>query len=306
MNTNNQPTEIYKGWREISLSDDHFAIFCKSRSSFSLEDKLEGDILKKFQNLNPNEYILLNPGTEKELIVKASYDNTNPEFSIISRLRDHETNLKAKNPRQAMLLDALKDPETPLVFALGYAGTGKTFLGIGAGIQQVNKGPYEKILIGRPVIFNGENLGALPGSEEEKLFPWLQPIYDNISSLKRSKIDPKKKNTLEVQDLAKFQGRNIEDFYVLIDEAQNTTHSQAEMHATRMGEGSKLIMTGDPYQVDPSLQRRGGLSPTDNGLVYLSNGLKTSIYTATVKLKKEDVERSPLVKDIIRLLHPED
>ncbi|MBT7169910.1 hypothetical protein HN908_02585, partial [Candidatus Woesearchaeota archaeon] len=266
----------------------------------------EGDIIGKFQNLNPNEYILLNPGTEKEVIVKSLYDERNPEIPLIARLENKGTNLQAKNPRQAMLLDALRDSTIPLVFALGYAGTGKTFLGIGAGIQQVNKGPYDKILIGRPVIFNGGNLGALPGSEEEKLFPWLLPIYDNINSLGKLKIKSNKKNRLEVQDLAKFQGRNIEDHYVLIDEAQNTTPSQAEMQATRMGEGSKLVMTGDPSQVDASLQHRGSLGPTDNGLVYMSNGLKTSKYTATIKLKKEDVERSDLVRDIIRLLHPDD
>lgn len=306
MKSVNQPIEIYKGWREINVSDDLLAIFCKSSAPVSLEDKLEGDIVGEFQNLNPNEYILLNPGSEKQVLVKSLYDEKKPEVPLISRLRDHGTNLKAKNPRQEMLLDALREPNVPLVFALGYAGTGKTFLGIGSGIQQVNKGPYEKILIGRSVIFNGENLGALPGSEEEKLFPWLCPIYDNISSLEKLNIKPRKRNKLEVQDLAKFQGRNIEDSYVLIDEAQNTTNTQAEMQATRMGEGSKLIMTGDPYQVDPSLQRGGRLGPTDNGLVYLSNGLQASKYTATIKLKKEDVERSDLVRDIIRLLHPED
>jgi PhoH-like ATPase len=301
-----QTKEIYCGWREVTISDENLAIFCEKSTPISLEEKLEGDILGEFQNLNPNEYILLNPGTEKEIIVKTTFSQENPNMPLISRIKNVGTNLKAKNPRQEMLLDALRDGEIPLVFALGYAGTGKTFLGIGAGIQQTNRGPYDQILIGRPVIFNGENLGALPGSEEEKLFPWLRPIYDNVDALKRINISPKNKEIMEVQDLAKFQGRNIAGSYVLIDEAQNTAPSQAEMQSTRMGEGTKLVMTGDPYQVDPSLQNRNGLSPTNNGLVYLSNGLQKSIYTATIKLKKGDVERSPLVKDIIRLLHPDD
>ena len=163
MNTNNNLAGIYKGWREIDVSDDILQVFCQSNAPVSLEGKLEGDIIGKFQNLNPNEYILLNPGTEKEVIVKSLYDERNPEIPLIARLENKGTNLQAKNPRQAMLLDALRDSTIPLVFALGYAGTGKTFLGIGAGIQQVNKGPYDKILIGRPVIFNGGNLGALPG-----------------------------------------------------------------------------------------------------------------------------------------------
>jgi len=297
---------IYHGWREITISDEDLAIFCDGKGPVSLEDKLKGDILGEFQNLNPNEYILLNPGSNKEVIVKATYSPKNQDGCLLSRINPRGTNLKARNPRQEMLLDALRDEDIPLVFALGYAGTGKTFLGIGAGIQQVNRGPYDKILIGRPVIFNGENLGALPGSEKEKLYPWLRPIYDNVDSLRRLKISSNKKDNMEVQDLAKFQGRNIAGSYVLIDEAQNTSPQQAEMQATRMGEGSKLIMTGDPYQVDPSLQNKMGLNSTNNGLVYLSDGLRSSIYTATVKLRKEDVERSELVKDIIRLLHKDD
>ncbi|MBT6995589.1 AAA family ATPase [Candidatus Woesearchaeota archaeon] len=307
--TRSKPTiEIYRGWREIAVSDEHLAVFCEGKDPISLEDKMEGDILGEFQDLNPNEYILLNPDSEKEVIVKATYNPENQSECLLSRISPKGTNLKARNPRQEMLLDALRDEDIPLVFALGYAGTGKTFLGIGAGIQQITKKHYDKILIGRPVIFNGENLGALPGSEEEKLKPWLLPIYDNIESLKRIKVKAAKKDEekIEVQDLAKLQGRNLANSYVLIDEAQNTSPQQAEMQATRVGEGSKLVMTGDPYQVDPSLQNRMGLNTTNNGLVYLSNGLQESIYTATIKLRKEDVERSDLVRDIIRLLHEKD
>nr|WP_233488373.1 PhoH family protein [Petrotoga sp. 9PW.55.5.1] len=201
--------------------------------------------------------------------------------------------IKPRNVEQLFSLDALIDPDIPFVTLVGKAGTGKTLMALAAGLFCVlEEKMYNKLLISKPVIPMGKDIGYIPGSIEEKMRPWLQPIYDNLDLLfKGSGKKPEeylaKRDILEIEVLSYIRGRTIPNQFMIVDEAQNLTPAEVKTILTRIGEGTKIVLTGDPYQIDNPY-----LDASSNGLVYCASKFKENSLSANITMKKG--ERSEL------------
>lgn len=201
--------------------------------------------------------------------------------------------IKPRTQNQAQIVKA--SLENDLVFALGPAGTGKTYVAVALAVQALKNKQIKKIIITRPAVEAGENLGFLPGDLKEKVDPYLRPIYDALDDMIPSeKLKFYLENRIiEIAPLAYMRGRTLNDAFILLDEAQNTTPMQMKMFLTRMGANSKAIVTGDQSQIDlPSKQR--------SGLIDALRVLKNVEGIAIVELDAKDVVRHRLVKAIIQ------
>ena len=217
-------------------------------------------------------------------------NGSTPDGVIIYGMRGSA--IKPKTVNQQRLVDEVK--ENDLVFALGPAGTGKTYISVAMAVQALKAKTVKKIIISRPAVEAGENLGFLPGDLKEKIDPYLRPIYDALNDMipfeKLSYY--MEREIIEIAPLAYMRGRTLNNAFILLDEAQNTTPMQMKMFMTRMGPDSKMIITGDPTQVDlPSNQR--------SGLKEAIRILKNVKGIGFVELTEKDVVRHRLVKDII-------
>ncbi len=201
--------------------------------------------------------------------------------------------IAAKTAGQAAYLHELASND--LVFALGPAGSGKTFLAVAHGVSLLLKGAVDKLIITRPAVEAGERLGFLPGDLNEKIDPYLTPIWGALDDILGAQVLAKKRETkeIEVAPLAYMRGRTLSYAYIIIDEAQNTTRMQMKMILTRLGEGSKMVVTGDPSQID--LPNRG-----DSGLVHATHLLDKVEGVGKAELKAEDIVRHELVARIVR------
>ena len=217
-------------------------------------------------------------------------------------------NISPRNKEQRMALDLLLDPEVKLVTLVGGAGTGKTLLALAAGLQQVlNQDLYERVLVSRPIIPLGNDIGYLPGSKDNKLASWMQPIFDNLEFLLGSENERKKGSSklsteglinshrLELEALTYIRGRSISRQYVIVDEAQNLTPHEVKTIVSRCGEGTKMILTGDPRQIDNPY-----LDASSNGLSYAVECLKGQSVFGHVTLARS--ERSELAAVAAKLL----
>lgn len=201
--------------------------------------------------------------------------------------------IAAKTAGQAAYLKELADKD--LVFALGPAGSGKTFLAVAYGVSLLLKGQVDKLVITRPAVEAGERLGFLPGDLNEKIDPYLIPIWGALEDIIGSEALRKRRerNEIEVAPLAYMRGRTLNHACVIIDEAQNTTRMQMKMILTRLGEGSKMVVTGDPSQVD--LPNRN-----DSGLTHAVGLLGKVKGVGVAELSAEDIVRHELVARIVR------
>lgn len=201
--------------------------------------------------------------------------------------------VKAKTANQQRLVQAARSND--LVIALGPAGTGKTYISVALAVRALKNKEVKKIIITRPAVEAGENLGFLPGDLKEKVDPYLRPIYDALDDM----VPPEKlkfyqeNRIIEIAPLAYMRGRTLQGAFILLDEAQNTTPSQIKMFLTRMGQDSKVIITGDTTQIDLPRQQH-------SGLVEALEILKTVKGIGVVKLDGTDVVRHRLVRDIIK------
>ena len=200
--------------------------------------------------------------------------------------------IKARTVNQVRLVESIKTND--LVFAVGPAGTGKTYTGVAMAVKSLKNKEVKRIVLTRPAVEAGENLGFLPGDLKEKLDPYMQPLYDAL----RDMIPAEKlsgyiqKGTIQIAPMAFMRGRTLDDAFVILDEAQNTTHNQMKMFLTRMGKNTKFVITGDPGQID--LPRRV-ISGLKEALLILSdiNGIEV------IRLDGRDVIRHRLVKKVI-------
>ena len=201
--------------------------------------------------------------------------------------------VKAKTANQQKLVTAARSND--LVIALGPAGTGKTYISVALAVRALKNKEVKKIIITRPAVEAGENLGFLPGDLKEKVDPYLRPIYDALDDM----VPPEKlkfyqeNRIIEIAPLAYMRGRTLQSAFILLDEAQNTTPSQIKMFLTRMGTDSKAIITGDVTQIDLPRHQH-------SGLVEALEILKTVKGIGVVKLDGADVVRHRLVRDIIK------
>ena len=182
--------------------------------------------------------------------------------------------------------------ENAIVFAIGPAGTGKTYLAVVKAVSALKKGDVKRIVLTRPAVEAGENLGFLPGDLKEKVDPYLTPLYDALHDTLGSEQTEKLMGTIEIAPLAYMRGRTLNDAYVILDEAQNTTTAQMKMFLTRLGFHSHMIITGDITQIDLS-------NNTVSGLVEAARILQDMRDIAILELTPDDVVRHPLVQKII-------
>tara|TARA_B100000965_G_scaffold216591_1_gene181247 strand:- start:193 stop:855 length:663 start_codon:yes stop_codon:yes gene_type:complete len=183
-----------------------------------------------------------------------------------------------------------------IVFAYGPAGTGKTFLAVAKAIASLQQGLVKKIILSRPAVEAGEKLGFLPGDLKEKVDPFLRPIYDALYEMMPYDQVEKKlaNNTIEIAPIAFMRGRTLEDCYIILDEAQNTTKIQMKMFLTRLGKNSKMVVVGDNTQIDL-------ISKSDSGLIDASKKLKKIEDIGFIELDQRDVIRHELVRKIINV-----
>ncbi len=212
-----------------------------------------------------------------------------------------------RNKEQTFAFDMLMDDDIKLVTLVGKAGTGKTLLAIAAGLQKTaDDNVYQRLLVSRPVFPLGRDIGFLPGDIEEKLNPWMKPVYDNVElilDLSREKVREKKRGyqelidlgLLEIEPLTYIRGRSIPHQFLLIDEAQNLTPHEIKTIVTRAGEGTKIVMTGDPYQIDNPY-----VDSTSNGLTYVVHKFQGEPLAGHITLMKG--ERSQLAERAAELL----
>ena len=200
--------------------------------------------------------------------------------------------IKMKSVNQQRLVQSVKDND--LVFALGPAGTGKTYVSVAMAVKALKNKHVRKIIISRPAVEAGENLGFLPGDLKEKIDPYLRPIYDALNDMiPFEKLQYyMEREIIEIAPLAYMRGRTLNNAFILLDEAQNTTPMQMKMFLTRMGPESKMIVTGDPTQIDLPANQRSGLKEAIKILKNVEG-------IGFIELNDKDVVRHKLVKDII-------
>lgn len=200
---------------------------------------------------------------------------------------------------QRILMRAMESSD--IVFASGVAGTGKTYLAVVYAVDQLKKGNYTRIVLTRPAVEAGENLGFLPGDLKEKVDPYLRPLYDALYDMLGSETVGKlmEKEVIEIAPLAYMRGRTLDNAFIILDEAQNTTKSQMKMFLTRMGFNSKMVITGDTTQIDL-------IKKQDSGLFEAISLLKDIEGIRCIELSSMDVVRHPLVSKIIECYERKD
>ena len=207
--------------------------------------------------------------------------------------------IKCKTVGQRTYVDAIK--KNAVVFGIGPAGTGKTYLAVCLAVQALKQKQVQKIILTRPAVEAGEKLGFLPGDLQTKVDPYLRPLYDALQEMMGLETYSKliERGTIEVAPLAYMRGRTLSDAFIILDEAQNTTREQMKMFLTRLGDGSKMVVTGDKSQVDLPDGKK-------SGLVHAAKLLDGVEGIAVINLTDKDVVRNPLVMRIVRAYERED
>ena len=246
-----------------------------------------------------HRYNMLTVANLKRIILE---DNqvTDPEDAESVILFGHAGKaIRARTTNQRTLIELARAND--LLFATGPAGSGKTYTAIAMAVKALRNREVKRIVLSRPAVEAGENLGFLPGDMKEKVDPYLQPLYDALSDM----IPPKKleeyleSEIIQIAPLAYMRGRTLNDSFVILDEAQNTTRNQLKMFLTRMGVSAKFVITGDMSQID--LPRRN-----DSGLIHAFKILKDIKGIAFVEFNSDDIVRHRLVKDIVKAYQKED
>jgi phosphate starvation-inducible PhoH-like protein len=206
--------------------------------------------------------------------------------------RTRKRRIAARSAAQVAYVKAMREHE--LVFGIGPAGTGKTYLAVAAAVDLLMSGRVERIILSRPAVEAGERLGFLPGDLREKVDPYLRPIFDALNDMLPAELLTKRMSTgeIEVAPLAFMRGRTLAHAFVILDEAQNTTPVQMKMFLTRLGEGSRMVVTGDPTQVDLPVGARSGLADALEALRGVED-------VGVVRFTEKDVVRHPLVARIV-------
>jgi phosphate starvation-inducible PhoH-like protein len=265
------------------------SITCKGKE----ENLIDFSEAIKFLN---NKYLLTNI-IEKEDIILSVKKNMNPNISNVESfqqlIKTPRKSVIARSEKQSDYIKALK--ENDITMCLGPAGTGKSFLAVSVAITLLMEKKVERVILSRPAVEAGEKLGFLPGDMKEKVDPYLRPLYDALYELfGADKIDKKiETGEIEIAPLAFMRGRTLKNCFAILDEAQNATETQIKMFLTRIGENSKLVVNGDPTQVDL-------LNKAHSGLVTSKNILKNLKEIKIIEFDHTDVVRHPLVSKIIR------
>jgi PhoH-like ATPase len=276
---------IYKGYRKIEVPKRDIDMFYKD-NSISLD----------IQDFSPNEYIILTCPEQSSAVCK--YNSVTKKLEPLMKLTKDIWGIHPLNVEQKCALDLLLRDDIQLVTLIGPAGTGKTLMALAAGMRKVfDENVYTKILVSRPIIPLGKDIGYLPGTKEEKLYHWMQPIFDNLEFLCQSTsgvgngadaqqwvMDSKK---LEMEAVTYIRGRSLPKMYIIIDEAQNLTPHEVKTIISRAGKGTKVVLTGDPTQIDNPY-----LDKDSNALTYVVGKMRE--YSGYGQIFLDRTERSEL------------
>ena len=270
-------------------------------TQFRAKDELD---LEPGREYFPNEYCTLVEDKNPKKTVLAKVDATGKKLVPILDSRDGVWGIKPRNRQQYFALDALLDDRIKLVTLMGKAGTGKTLIALAAALKKtITDREYRRLVVARPTISMGKELGFLPGSLEEKLAPWMQPIHDalellgdlNMGQEQRRHADLMRSGMIVVEALSYIRGRSIAHQFMIIDEAQNLTPLEVKTIITRVGEGTKIVFTGDPYQIDNPY-----VDSSSNGFNYIVSKFQRQPIAAHIELQKG--ERSELAELAANLL----
>ncbi len=293
--------ELYTGVAQYDVNNDILKKFTAT-GSVSL-DKIQSN------ELSPNQFVILKDIQDSKQLIYGKYDHITGNLKNVNfGGKDFVWGIYPRNLEQSFALDLLLDDNIKLVTLVGTAGTGKTLLAIAAGLEKTtDEARYHKLLVSRPIFPLGRDVGFLPGTLEEKLNPWMQPIFDNLELLLGGTSQGRQKRLsqsyhelidqgiLEVEPLTYIRGRSIPNQYFIVDEAQNLTPHEIKTIITRAGENTKIILTGDPYQIDNPY-----VDAASNGLTYVVEKMKKESITGHITLVKG--ERSPLATIAANLL----
>jgi PhoH-like ATPase len=288
-------SELYSGFSETDVSPETV-------------DRFYGQgWVESAENLLPNQYVVMRDSGNPSHSALAKYVSSQKKlFPVIKSGKEGIWSIHPRNREQTCALDALLDDSIKIVTLVGKAGTGKTLLAIAAGLHKTaEENIYNRLLVSRPVFPMGKDLGFLPGDIEEKLAPWMQPIFDNVELLLSGHEAEKRHSKgyrelmamgiMEIEPLTYIRGRSIPNQYLIVDEAQNLTPHEIKTIVTRAGEGTKVVLTGDPYQIDNPY-----VDSSSNGLTYLVERFKGQEISAHITMMKG--ERSALAELAANLL----
>ena len=280
----------------ISRRGEHFSLAGKSDQT-----KLAAQALRNFYSQSQHHLSLeqIQLGLIEALNPQNAPDSAHPRTEVTANklstsptLLTRRSNLYGRTQRQAQYLQQIQEHD--ITFAIGPAGTGKTYLAVASAVDALERGLVSRLILVRPAVEAGERLGFLPGDMTQKVDPYLRPLYDALYDLMGFEKTSKQfeRNTIEIAPLAFMRGRTLNQSFIILDEAQNTTPEQMKMFLTRMGLGSKAVITGDVTQIDlPKHQK--------SGLIEAQTVLKDIRGIAFTHFQSEDVVRHPLVQRIV-------
>ncbi|KUR60066.1 PhoH family protein [Bacillus sp. AM 13(2015)] len=281
-----QNEDIANGYHELYIPTEQLNTFYK-QSQLPIKEVTSVP-------LNPHQFVIMKGNEGGSALGMLDQKAENVKRLIYDQ--EHVWGIRPKNVQQTMALELLLRRDIPLVTLIGKAGTGKTLLALAAGLMQTEDlGMFKKLIVARSIVPVGKDLGYLPGEKEEKLRPWMQPIYDNLEFLFNTKKPGELDailagiGSIQVEALTYIRGRSIPDQFIIIDEAQNLTKHEVKTLLTRVGEGSKIVLMGDPEQIDHPY-----LDSLNNGLTYVIERFKGQQISGHVKLVKG--ERSGLAQ----------
>jgi PhoH-like ATPase len=278
--------ELFTGLARIKCTDEQLNQF-RSTGSMPVRDPLF-----------PNQYVTGYGHTEKAGLIMGRFDRQRSAIvKIIGEERPGSWRISPRNPEQVFAMDALLNDDIQLVTLVGLAGTGKTLLAVAASLfKTVDENVYSRILVSRPTLPMGKDIGFLPGTVEEKLTPWMYPIADNVELIMRQGNrtgrairgfkELVEMGILVIEPLTYIRGRSIHNQFLIIDEAQNLTPHEIKTIITRVGEGTKIVVTGDPYQIDNPY-----IDSSSNGLTYVVERMKEQDITAHITFTKGERSR---------------
>lgn len=289
----NDRDELYSGFKDVLVDQEFIDQFYDGEDVFLDEEQIK--------DLNPNQFVMLVSNSTKNQTALARFLSSHEPLHRVKQFRRNSNifGVETRNREQTFAVDLLLDSDVPIVTLVGKAGSGKTLCAIAAGLQQVMEGrKYNKLIVSRPVQPMGRDIGYLPGTMEEKMMPWLAPIQDNLQNLLGDKATLQEymdRGDIEIEAITYIRGRSIANAYMIIDEAQNLSVHELKTIITRVGEGTKIVLTGDIEQIDNSY-----VNDTSNGLAYAVEKFKTTELAGHVTLQKG--ERSPVASLAAKIL----
>ena len=272
-------TELFTGCKEVLVDQQDIDLFYLGEELI-----LQG---QEKRTIYPNEFLMLISNSNKTTTALAKFERKDAPLKKIKQYKNGNSGvwgINPKNKEQNYALDLLMDPKIPIVTLVGKAGCGKTLLAVAAGLEQVlEKNIYTRMIVSRPIQPMGRDLGYLPGTLEEKMAPWLAPVKDNLEFLMQNDKESLKiqvdSGKIQVEALTYIRGRSISNAFIIIDEAQNLTSHELKTIITRVGEGTKIILTGDIEQIDNAY-----IDETSNGLTYAVEKFKSHSLAGHVTL----------------------